>query len=89
MLNMRMLEKCIDSCVKGGYKYIGVKTCSNFGEKDSYSYAIYSWEDASDILEGFKLMYDEDTLKCKMNDRISIVGFTYGGTFEEIEKDLI
>lgn len=88
MLNMRMLEKCIDSCVKGGYKYIGVKSCSNFGETDSYLYTIYPCEYCTDILEGFKLIYEEDTLKCKVDDRIAIVGFTYGLTFEEIEKDL-
>lgn len=89
MLNMRMLEKCINACINGEYLYFAIKNTVTKNEVEVNTFTMYE----SDLLDddfilGLKLLYDEDTLQCSVQGEMKITGFTFGNSFEEIENDL-
>ena len=90
MLNMRMLEKCIDACKEGEYLYFAIKNETVVKDIPMYSYTIYDHELLNeDFITGLKLLYNEDDLESSLIEgKMRICGFTFANTFEEIEKDL-
>lgn len=90
MLNMRMLEKCINACIVNKCKYFAIINKVVKNEKEIRTFAIYESESLDDdFIIGLKILYDEETLNCNIQEGMKIAGFTFGDSFEEIEKDLV
>lgn len=86
MLNMRMLEKCINACKEGEYLYFAIKSEVMINKIPAYTTTIYDCEILDDdFIDSLKLFYNESNLECNTT---RICGFTFGNTFEEIEDDL-
>lgn len=91
MLNIKMLEKSTKACIDGDYKYFAIKSTTKKDGKEINTVAIY--EKAllgEDFVFGIRLIYD-DNLEYEYDGEngMKISGFTYGNSFDEIEKDLI
>lgn len=84
-LTIKNLEHCFNKALKLNANYFGIKVQL---EDKSYSEIIinkgrnfaFKWGYCTET-------YNED-LTHKYNEKIKIIGFTYGNTFEEIERDL-
>lgn len=85
-LTMNELENCFNAAKEKGAEYIGLAiTLRGTNKKE----VIINPKENFDIkLAYYKNAYS-DVLDLKNVDGISIVGFTYGNSFDEIEKDLI
>lgn len=80
------LEKCFMEADKQNQKYIGVKIQMQGFPKAEI--IINEKANFDSKLTYYKKAYNDD-LTLKTFNGIKIVGFTYGNTFEEIEKDLL
>lgn len=84
-LTIKNLENCFNGALNNKANYLGIKVQL---EDKSYSEVIinerrnfaFKWSYYAET-------YNED-LTHKHNEKIKIIGFTYGNTFEDIEKDL-
>ena len=85
-MNIKNLEKCFYQASMQGSKYVGVKI-----EMQGFPKAeiiINENENFDSKFAYYKKAYNED-LTLKTFNGIKIVGFTYGDSFADIEKDLI
>ncbi|WP_242842566.1 hypothetical protein [Clostridium tyrobutyricum] len=85
-MSIKELEKCFYIASKRGIKYIGVKIQMQGFPKPEI--IINENENFDSKFAYYKKAYNEE-LTLKTFNGIKIVGFTYGNSFEEIEKDLI
>ena len=84
-LTIKNLEYCFNKALNHNAKYLGIKVqleerfCSQIiiNERNNFR---FKWGYYAET-------YNED-LTHKHNEKIKIIGFTYGNTFEEIERDL-
>ena len=86
MLKMNNLEICFHIASTNNAKYVGIKIETR-GSK-APEIIINPNENFDAKFEYYKKAYTDD-LVLKTYDGIKIIGFTYGNSFEEIEKDLI
>lgn len=86
-MNINNLEKCFYEASHQDKKYVGVKVQMYGFEKDEI--IINPNENFDKKFDYYKNAYNEDLTHKNAPDKIKMVGFTYGDTFEEIEKDLI
>lgn len=85
-LNIDNLENCFNAAWDEGDKYIGVKIAMDGFKKEEV--IINSFENFGDKLNYYKNAYNEDLTLKNAPNKIKIVGFTRGNSFEQIEKDL-
>lgn len=85
-LTMRNLENLFEGAKKENAKYIGLKIMLPHAEKPEI--IINSAGNFDAKLEYYKNTYTDD-LKHKNDSKVEIIGFTYGNTFTDIEKDLM
>ena len=85
-LTMNDLETCFYIASKRGIKYVGVKIQMQGFLKPEI--IINENENFDSKFAYYKKAYNEE-LTLKTFNGIKIVDFTYGNSFEEIEKDLI
>ena len=84
-LTIKNLEYCFNKALNHNAKYLGIKVQL---EDKSYSEVIINERKNFGFKWGYYAeTYNED-LTHKHNEKIKIIGFTYGNTFEEIERDL-
>ena len=85
-LKISNLEECFKKAIENNSKYIAVKikTRNSIGEE----IIINPKSNFETKLDYYKNAYDEN-LVLKSFNGIQIVGFTYGNSLEDIEKDLI
>lgn len=86
MLNKKMLKNCIVAAKHLNMKFIAVKISFDGCEKSEIIINDYSNFDYK--LAYYESAYD-DNLCLNHNNEIKITGFTYGNSFEEIQKDLL
>jgi hypothetical protein len=86
MLTIENLEKCFESAINANYQYIGIVIHKEGFIADEViinpSVNFEKW------LEYLKNTYDKN-LNHKYSKGISIAGFTYADTYEEIENMLV
>lgn len=85
-LSMNHLENCFNEATAAGAKYIGIAI--RLKGTDKKEIIINPAENFDLKLGYYKQAYDEN-LNLKNVDGISILGFTYGDSFEDIENDLL
>lgn len=86
MLNISMLEKCIEGAKTSKSLYFAIAVeGKGFVKKEII---INSIDNADVKMKYYKVAYNDDLTSRAAPDKIKIVGFTFGNTFEEIEKDL-
>lgn len=84
-LTIKNLEYCFNRALNNNANYLGIKVQL---EDKSYSEVIINERRNFAFKWGYYTeTYNED-LTHKHNEKIKIIGFTYGNTFEEIERDL-
>ncbi|WP_039242642.1 hypothetical protein [Clostridium botulinum] len=85
-LTIENLEKCFYEASQKDKKYVGVKIeMSGFKKPEIIINENANFDSKFDY---YKKAYNEDLILKAFNG-IKIVGFTFGDTFEEIEKDLL
>ncbi|WP_242842613.1 hypothetical protein [Clostridium tetani] len=85
-LTINNLEKCFYEASQKDKKYVGIKIqMAGFKKAEIIINENANFDKKFDY---YKKAYNKD-LTLKTFDGIEIVGFTYGDTFEEIEKDLL
>lgn len=83
-MKLNNLEICFMSAMKMKAKYVGIKIwMQGF---DGCEIIINPTANFESKLEYYKRAYNDDLTLKSFNSKI--VGFTYGDSFEEIEKDL-
>ena len=85
-MKIENLEKCFYEASRQDKKYVGVKIQMQGFSKPEI--IINENENFDSKLDYYKKAYNED-LTLKTFNGIKIVGFTYGDSFKDIEKDLI
>ena len=85
-MKIENLEKCFYEASKQDKKYVGVKIQMQGFSKPEI--IINENENFDSKFDYYKKAYNED-LTLKTFNGIKIVGFTYGDSFKDIEKDLI
>lgn len=85
-LTIKNLENCFKVASQTHQQYVAVVVRMEGFPSDEVIINDYNNFDAK--LEYYKSAYDEK-LNHKFSKGISIIGFTYGDSFEDIEKDLI
>lgn len=85
-LTLINLEKCFYGASMKNKKYVGVKIETR--GSDGYEIIINPSINFDKKFDYYKKAYTDD-LVLKSYDGIRIVGFTYGDSFEEVEKDLL
>ena len=85
-LTMENLEKCFDAAMKNSAKFIGVKIRTEGNKEDEI--IINPNANFENKLAYYKNAYTDD-LVLKSFNGISIIGFTYGNCFDDIEIDLL
>lgn len=81
------LENCFKEASQQGRKYVGVAVWMYGFPKEEV--IINESKNFDKKLEYYKHAYNEDLTLKNAPDKIKIVGFTYGDSFEDIEMDLI
>ncbi|WP_236896993.1 hypothetical protein [Clostridium beijerinckii] len=85
-LTIANLERCFYEASQKDAKYVGVKIqMKGFPKAETI---INENENFDSKFDYYKKAYNED-LTLKTFNGINIIGFTYGNSFDEIEKDLI
>lgn len=84
-LKMNNLIRCFVAATKYGANYIGVKV--KHEDSAGAEVIINPSVNFKDKLEYYKNAYNEDLVLKKCN-KIRIIGFTYGDSFESIQDDL-
>lgn len=88
MLNLLYsLENCFKEAKSSGAKYVAITT--RFSEMDRDEIIINPIENVEDKLKYYKKAYTDDLRLKAAPEAIHIAGFTYGNSFEDIEKDLM
>lgn len=82
---MKELERAIEETQIIGFRYFAVVIRMDGFEDDEV--IINTLYNSGDKLAYYKKVYDEN-LEHKFSDGIKIVGFAYGDTFDEIEREL-
>lgn len=83
-MKLKNLEKCFYEASVKGEKYIGVKIkMQQFEEPQIIIDPNINFDKRFSY---YKEVFGEDLISSQGNE---IIGFTYGDTFEEIEKDLL
>lgn len=86
-LTINNLEKCFYEASQKDKKYVGVKIeMYGFNRSEIIINPNVNFDKKFDY---YRHAYNEDLTLRNAPDKIKIVGFTYGNTFEEIEKDLL
>lgn len=87
MLNIDNLEKCFYEASHKDKKYVGVKIeMYGFKKPEIIINPNINFDKKFDY---YRYAYNKDLTLRNAPDKIKIVGFTYGNSFEEIEKDLL
>lgn len=86
MLNIVNLETCFDVAIEKDVNYVGVLIQMQGFETPEI--IINETPNFKTKLEYYKKAYNQD-LTLKTFNGIKIIGFSYGNTFEDIEKDLL
>lgn len=86
-MNIDNLEKCFYEASQQDKKYVGVRVRMYGFEEDEI--IINPNKNFDEKLNYYKNAYNEDLTLKNAPDKIKIVGFTFGDTFEELEQDLI
>ncbi|MEG2289563.1 MAG: hypothetical protein RSC24_06310 [Clostridium sp.] len=84
MLKINNLEKCFKEAKKDGVEFVGVLISMDGFEKPEI--IINGCENFDKKLEYYKGAYNEDLTLKAAPDKVKIIGFTMGDTFEEIEN---
>ena len=84
-LTIKNLENCFNRALENNANYLGIKV--QLEERFCSQIIINERNNFDSELDFFKKTYNEN-LTHKHGEKIKIVGFTYGNTFEEIERDL-
>ena len=84
-LTIKNLENCFNRALENNANYLGIKV--QLEERFCSQIIINERNNFDSELDFFKKTYNEN-LTHKHGEKIKIVGFTYGNTFEDIEKDL-
>lgn len=85
-LTISNLENCFAAAKENGARFVGVKiSMKDFPVSEVI---INEYPNFDKKLEYYKGAYNTE-LTLKATDAIKIVGFTYGDSYEEIQKDLI
>lgn len=85
-LTINNLENCFSAAKENGAKFVGVKiSMKDFPVPEVI---INEYPNFDKKLEYYKGAYNTKLAR-KATDAIKIVGFTYGNSYEEIQKDLI
>lgn len=86
-LNINNLENCFNKAWDEGFKYVGIKVWMDGFEKEEV--IINSYKNFGDKLNYYMNAYNEDLTLKNAPDKVKIIGFTYGNSFNQIEKDLL
>ncbi|MGL4801950.1 MAG: hypothetical protein ACRC18_06765 [Cetobacterium sp.] len=86
-MRLNNLRECFNGAIENGAKFIGVKVWMfGFEECEVIINPVKNFEKK---LEYYQSAYNEDLTLKNAPSKIKIIGFTYGGTFDAVEKDLI
>ncbi|QDY21926.1 hypothetical protein CGQ39_13485 [Clostridium botulinum] len=85
-LNINNLEKCFYEASKKDKKYVGIKIQIHEFKKPEI--IINENANFDKKFDYYKKAYNKDLILKTFNG-IRIVGFTYGNSFKDIEKDLL
>lgn len=85
-LTLKNLENCFKGAKNNNAKYIGIAVKNINSSKAEI--IINPEENFDDKLAYYKEAYNNN-LELKSYPKISIIGFSYGNNFEELENDLI
>lgn len=86
-LTMTNLENCFNKAWEEESEYVGIKI-----EMDGFlkeEIIINSIENFGSKLNYYRNAYNEDLTLKNASGKVRIVGFTYGNSFNQIEKDLL
>lgn len=86
-MKMINLINCFDKANETNSKYIGLAI--KIPDADETEIIINPRENFQVKLDYYKKTYDEDLSHNAVGDILQIVGFTYGDSFSEIERDLL
>lgn len=85
-LKLEHLERCFTRAKEEGIKYVGVRiSMPNF---EKFEVIINPIENFEKKLEYYQNAYTDD-LKLKAFNEIKIIGFTFGNSYADIERDLV
>lgn len=84
-LTIKNLENCFNRALENNANYFGIKVQL---EEKSYSEVIINERRNFEFKWDYYTKAYNENLTHKHNEKIKIIGFTYGNTFEEIERDL-
>lgn len=84
-LTIKNLENCFNRALENNANYLGIKVQL---EEKSYSEVIINERRNFEFKWDYYTKAYNENLTHKHNEKIKIIGFTYGNTFEDIEKDL-
>lgn len=84
-MKINNLINCFEGAKKGKARYVGVKIV--MPKCPSPEVIINEYPNFDSKLEYYKNAYSED-LSLKACEDIKIIGFTYGNSFAQIQKDL-
>lgn len=85
-MKLENLVKCFNTAKEENYKYVGVAIVNE--EYDGVEIIINSSENFDNKLDYYLKAYD-DNLTLKAYNKIKILGFTFGNTFNSIADDLL
>lgn len=85
-MNINNLENCFYGAKKFNKKYVGVLIEMPNSPKPEI--IINEYENFDSKLDYYKNAYNED-LTLKSFNKIKIIGFSYGDSFQDMENDLI
>lgn len=85
-LTIKNLENCFNSALENNAKYFGIKM--QVEGNSWFEIVISENQNFNHKLNHCKENYNEE-LTNKDNEKIKITGFTFGNSFNDIEKDLI
>lgn len=81
------LINCFETAIKNNSKYVGIKVAMcGFEENEIIINPRANFEQK---LKYYVNAYNEDLTLKNAPDKVEIVGFTYGDSFEDIRADLI
>lgn len=86
-MKMINLEKCFKAAIEKKQRYVGVKIKMD-GFKNS-EIIINENVNFNKKLDYYKRAYNDNLTLKNAPDKIKIIGFTFGNSFEAIEKQLI
>lgn len=85
-MTLKNLENCFNMAKKNGQRYIGM--IIEMPDFPCHEIIINEYPNFDKKLEYYKKAYNED-LTLKAFNKIKIIGFTFGQSFADIERDLI